>query len=431
MAPDEQMTIHERDKYLRMMQKRYGKAENKKEKSKLLDEMEAVTGNHRKQLIRKMKQPIERRTRSRERGKTYGPDVQAAVSVIAESVDWLCAERLTPNLGWLADHLAAHGELVLTPSVREKLDAISIATVGRVLRDRPRDRPRLPQRGPRRANRLARDIPATRIPWDEPEPGHFEVDLVHHAGPSASGLYIHSLQLIDVATGWSERVAVLGRSALVMEDGFKRSLARLPFAVKELHPDNGSEFLNDHLIRFFGETVTGAKLSRSRAWVKNDNRFVEQKNDTLIRAYLGHDRLDTVDQTNLLNQLYDHLWLFYNFFQPVMRLQEKVILPAVDGHFPRVKRRFDDARTPFDRLCATDALSAAQQTHWRAIRDQTNLCQLRLLIYDLIDQLFVLPLSQPDERQNVYLTLFDPPDSMKGDVASSVTLSNERTITLR
>lgn len=429
MAPDERMTIDERDKYLRTMQKRYRKAKSKKGKSQLLDEMEAVTGQHRKHLIRKMKGPIMRQPRQRERGKTYGPDVQAAVRVIAESVDWLCAERLTPNLGWLADHLVAHGELVLTPSVREKLETASISTVRRLLQDRRRERPRLPQRGPRRANRLAREIPATRIPWDETEPGHFEVDLVHHGGETVSGLYVHTLQLLDVATGWSERVAVLGRSYLVMEDGFKRIQARLPFTVKELHPDNGSEFLNDHLIRFFGETVTDAKLSRSRPWVKNDNRFVEQKNDTLVRAYLGHDRLDTVEQTNLLNELYDHLWLYYNFFQPVMRLQEKVILPAVDGHFPRVKRRFDDARTPFDRLCATDALSAPQQTHWRALRDQTNPRQLRRLIYDRLAQLFTLPLSDPDARQNVYLTLCDPPDSMKGDAASSVTLSSERTVT--
>jgi len=120
--------------------------------------------------------------------------------------------------------------------------------------------------------------------------------------------------MIDVATGWSERVALLGRSYLVMQDAFERIMARLPFPVREIHPDNGSEFLNHHLLRYFGQKLKGAKLTRSRPWQKNDNRFVEQKNDTLVRAYLGHERLDTAAQTQALNALYDQMWLYYNLF---------------------------------------------------------------------------------------------------------------------
>jgi len=122
-------------------------------------------------------------------------------------------------------------------------------------------------------------------------PGHFEVDSVHcqscrrhgHCGPSASGEYVHTLQMVDVATGWSERVAVLGRSYQVMRAGFERCLERLPFPVLEIHPDNGSEFFprrgpmgNHHLVRFFRDTVQGVELSRSRPYQKNDNRNVEQ-----------------------------------------------------------------------------------------------------------------------------------------------------------
>jgi IS30 family transposase len=142
-----------------------------------------------------------------------------------------------------------------------------------------------------------------RIPWDTREPGHFEVDLVHHCGASAHGEYVHTLQLIDVATGWSERTAVLGRSQAAMEAGFRTVLARLPFAIHELHPDNGSEFFNAHMLRFFGETITGLTLSRSRPYHKTDNRFVEQKNATLVRQYLGFVRLDTPEQLTLANQL--------------------------------------------------------------------------------------------------------------------------------
>jgi hypothetical protein len=288
MTIDEKMSVDERYKYLRMIQKRYKKADQAG-KSELLDEMEAVTGQHRKHLIRQMNGRIERQARQRQRGRTYGPEVTYALRVIAESLDHICAERLQPNLEWMTQHLAAHGEMVVSDDLLEKLGRVSISTVRRLLAGQPRDLPRLPRKGPEQANRLAREVPAERIAWDETEPGHFEVDLVHHCGVSASGHYVHTLQMVDVATGWSERVAVLGRSYRVIQDGFVRILARLPFAVLEIHPDNGSEFLNNHLVRFWKDTAKVEHLSRSRAWHKNDNRFVEQKNNTLVRAYLGYD----------------------------------------------------------------------------------------------------------------------------------------------
>jgi len=428
MTSDEKMSVDERYKYLRKMQKRYKKA-SLEGKSELLDEMEAVTGQHRKHLIRQMNRTIERQARQRERGRSYGPEVRYALRVIAESLDHICAERLQPNLVWMGKHLAEHGELQITPDLLDKLERVSLSTVRRLLAGQPRDLPRLPRKGPQQANRLARQVPAERIPWDEVEAGHFEVDLVHHCGVSASGHYVHTLQMIDVATGWSERVALLGRSYLVVRDGFKRALARLPFPVLEVHPDNGSEFLNHHLLRFWQDVARVERLSRSRAWQKNDNRFVEQKNDTLVRRYLGYDRLDTVEQTILLNQLYEKMGLFYNFFQPVMRLAEKIILPAHDGHPTRIKRHFDDAQTPFDRLCATDQLDPRQREQFETLRDQTNPRQLRQDIYAMLAQLFALPNAPDGSTQDVYLTLFDPPEFMKGDNGqlSPVTLSNDRT----
>ncbi len=407
MSANAEMTIDERYKYLKQMKKRYQKA-NREEKGRLLDEMEAVTGQHRKGLTRLMNSNLERQRRRREREREYGGDVGETVSIIAESMDWVCAERLQPNLGWMADHLMKHGELVISREVRDKLDTISISTLQRLLASIPKDRPRLPQRGPERANQLAKSIPAGRIDWHEQQPGHFEVDLVHHCGLSASGNYVHTLQMVDVATGWSERVALLGRSYRVMSDGFQRILARLPFSVLELHPDNGSEFLNNHLVRFWGQVIPGLRLSRSRAWHKNDNRFVEQKNDSLVRAYAGDERFDTVEQTILFNTLYDHLWLFYNFFQPVMRLEEKVILPTAAGHPSHIIRRFGDACTPFDRLLASRCLSADQTLRLQSLRDSTNPRQLRLQIYALLNQLFALPNAVPESTQDVYLTLFHP-----------------------
>jgi hypothetical protein len=252
-----------------------------------------------------------------------------------------------------------------------------------------------------------------RIPWDEKEPGHFEVDLVHHCGVSASGEYVHTLQMVDVATGWSECRAVLGRSYLVMKHAFGCILVRLPFAVREIHPDNGSEFLNHHLIRFWEEVVKGVQLSRSRPYRKNDNRFVEQKNSTQVRAYLGYDRLDTVAQTHAVNRFYDKMWLYYNFFQPVMRLKEKTII-RVPGQPTKIKRRFDQARTPLDRLCATSAISQERQQQLQILRDRTNPRRLRQELFDALDHIFTLPGAVPGVTEDVYQTLISHLNLTKG-----------------
>jgi len=431
MPNEEKMSISERRKYLRLIKKRYLKA-SKFERGSLLHEMEAITGLHRKSLIRLMSSSLERKRRRKQRGRTYGPEVDDALRVISDSFDHICAERLQPNLVWMATHLAQHGEIEASPHLLDQLSHISLSTVRRILTRIRQDEPRLPRKGPSQANRVARDIPMKRIPWNERQPGHFEVDAVHHCGISSSGHYVHTIQMVDVATGWSEQVATLGRSYRVMEDGFIRILARLPFPVLEIHPDNGSEFLNAHLVHFWKERVKGVILSRSRPFHKNDNRFVEQKNSTLVRAYLGLARFDTAAQTNAINQLYEKMWLYYNFFQPVMRLTEKTTAPwpSAQGQPSRIKRRFDQARTPFDRLCETDALSQEHKEQLRTLRDQVNPRQLRRDIYQSIDQIFLLPGAVPGQTEDVFETLSTPTQSQKGE-GIPVTLSFEGMASLR
>jgi hypothetical protein len=398
------MTIDERRKYLHPMQKRYRDAD-RQTREQLLDEMEHVAELHRKSLIRLMAGDLERKPRTQQRGRTYGRAVARAVQVIAESLDYPCAERLTPNLVWMASHLAAQGELQVTPKMLAQLGEISLSTVHRLSASWQRDSPRrLPRGGPERANQVLREVPMKRIAWDESQPGHFEVDLVHHCGPSASGDYVHTLQMIDVCTGWSERMAVLGRSYVVMQDAFRWLSCRLPFPVLEIHPDNGREFFNHHLLRFWKDRVQGVVLSRSRPYQKNDNRFVEQKNATLVRAYLGYDRLDTVEQTLALNRLYHHMWIYYNLFQPVLHQVEKTTLTLEDGS-TRIQRRHDRARTPFERLCETNALSPQRRAEIEALRDRTNPRPLRQEIYEAIPRLFAMPNAIPSQPQNVYDTL--------------------------
>jgi hypothetical protein len=382
MPAEDAMTIDERRKYLKRMWPRY-QAADRAGRGALLTEMEAVTSLHRKSLTRLLGGcTLDRRPSTRPRGQTYGPAVSQVIRVVWESLDYVCAERLTPALVPTAQHLARFGELTLTPALIEQLATISVSTVQRRLGSLPRTTPRLPRGGPEQANRVRQAIPMKRLPWSIAEPGAFEVDLVHHGGPSAAGDYVHTLQLVDIATGWSERVAVLGRSYQAMKAGFERVLDRLPFPVRELHPDNGSEFLNAHLVRFFGEAVKGVRLSRSRPYHKNDNRIVEQKNYTLVRMYLGYSRLDTPAQAQAVEDLYDEMWVYYNLFQPVLHLERKEV---VDG---RLKRTWDTATTPYQRVLATGMLPESERERLANLYRLTNPRALRRLITARLDRLW-------------------------------------------
>ena len=383
MPNNEKMSIDERRKYLKLVVPRYAKA-RRRERGELLTEMGEVTGLHRKSLIRLMNMPSLERTpkKPRLRRRRYGSAIADAVRVVWESLDYVCAERLTPVLRDTACQLAKWGELLLTSEVEKALGTISRATVQRLLERFQQDTPKLPRRKPQPPNRLLRDVPMERLSWKTESPGSFEVDLVHHCGAVVTGDYIHTLQMIDVATGWSERVAVLGRSQEAMVRGFRKVHERLPFPIKRLHPDNGSEFFNDHLIRYFGEEITGMRLSRSRPYRKNDNRFVEQKNSTLVRAYVGHDRLDTRAQCAALNALYDQLWLYYNLFQPVMHMIGKEVTNG------KLRRKHDKARTPYQRLLSTHILSPEGETRLAVLYYQTNPRQLRREIYKAVERLW-------------------------------------------
>ena len=382
MPSDDAMSVDERRKYLKLVAPRYAKA-GRAERSALVTEMAAVTGLHRKSLLRLVHGPtLERAPKGpRFRRRRYGAAVADVVRVVWESLDYVCAERLTPVLLSTAQQLAQWEELVLTPEVEAALRTISRATVQRRLRRLQQDNPKLPRRKPQPPNHLLRDVPMERLSWATACPGSFEADLVHHCGLVAAGEYVHTLQLVDIATGWSERVAVLGRSQAAMVEGFRRVQARLPFPITQLHPDNGSEFFNDHLVRYFGEEMTGLRLSRSRPYRKNDNRFVEQKNSTLVRAYVGYERLDSGGQCAALNALYDQLWVYYNLFQPVLHLVGKEV---VDG---KLRRKWDQAQTPYQRLLASRILSPEQEARLAALYAATNPRQLRKAIYQAVEQL--------------------------------------------
>jgi hypothetical protein len=402
MTTDDKMTIDEVYKYLRKMRPAYEKADQT-QKGRMLDDMERVTGRHRKSLIRLLRGSLERQPRQRQRGRTYQADFDDALRLIYKSYGRICAERLHPNLSDLAVQLTTHGELLLNESLQAQLATVGLTTVRERLRQFRQDEPLLPRTTPRSPNPFLQDIPMRRLPWDISTPGYFEVDLVHHCGASSHGEYVHTLQMIDVASGWSERVALLGRSYRVMEAGFRRILARLPFPLRGLHPDNGSEFFNQHMARFWA-AYPEIEISRSRPYHKNDNRSVEQKNSSLVRYYVGDIRLDTVAQTQALERLYQQLWLFNNCFQPALRLSSKETLAATDDHPGRIRRRYT-ARTSWQRICDAGVLNPEQRDLLQVRIDITNPRCLYQQIEAQLDTLFRLPTKTSEDPEDVFETL--------------------------
>ena len=402
MAINDDMTIDEVYKYLNKMRPMYIKA-NRTQKGQMLDEMVAITGRNRDYLSHILKKPLKRRPRQRQRTRTYQADFDRTLKIIYESYGRICPERLQPNLLQLAEQLASHDEITLTDKLKTQLGKVSLSTVRNHLRKLRQDDPWKPRRPPRKQNPLLQDIPMRRLPWNIDKPGYFEVDLVYHCGSSAHGEFVHTLQMIDVFSGWSERVAILGRSMLVVEDGFQRILKRVPFPILGLHPDNGSEFFNHHMLRFWKD-YPHIELSRSRPYHKNDNRFVEQKNSSLVRAYVGDIRLDTVAQSLALDKIYQRLWLFNNCFQPCLRLSTKKFIPENDDHPARIHRTYS-ALTPWQRLCNAGVLASDLHDLLRLRIDVTNPRVLQRQIHSDLDALFLLPCKSSDVPEDVFDTL--------------------------
>jgi hypothetical protein len=394
----EKMNSDERFKYLRMMQERYRKA-NRPGKSRLLDELQAMTGLHRKHLIACMQSPsLQRRKRNRERSRVYGPDVERVVALVADALDWIGAERLQAALVATAQHLEHFGHLTLPPELLTQLQAISVGTVRRMLQriGRPANAPPQVRRGRRPDSLVQALVPVGVIPWDEPEPGHFEADLVLHCAPDKEGLFVCSLQLVDVLTGWSERFAILGHDFDQMWQALQAFKERCPISVRELHTDNGSEFINRALVSQFGPEALNGQLTRGRVGYKNDNRFVEQKNSSLIRAYLGNLYLFSAAQRTLLDQLYEMMGCYYNLFQPVLRQTSRRAESGANG-VVRIVRTQDRAATPLERLLrAKPPLARETAARLQKLYQETDPLDLKRRIHRQLNEL--VQLAQQEAR---------------------------------
>lgn len=337
----------------------------------------------------------------RRRARVYGPEVVAVVRKLWGLLDYASGKRLAPALPALVEALERHGELVVGPEVRGKLLSISAATLDRVLAV---ERRKLALKGRARTKPgtlLRHQVPVrTFAEWDEEGPGFAELDLVAHDGGVARGEYIQTLDLTDVATGWTELAAVPTRAQVWVFEALKEVRARLPFPLLGIDSDNGGEFINNNLVAYCAkEQIT---FTRSRPYRKNDNCFVEQKNWSVVRRFVGYGRLEGAAALRTVRELYAVLRLFLNFFVPSMKLIAK------QRQGSRVRKHYDTARTPYERALASAtidrAIKRALHAQYRRLNPAEMMRRIRALQHRLLQLEARLPLARPVNR-----TLATPP----------------------
>jgi len=331
---------------MKSYRKRYTKAD-RKGRSELLDELCEVTGYHRKYAIALVGRPADEAlpgTERRRRGACYGAAVARALERIWEASGYPWSVRLkalVPQwLPWARRHMGG-----LTAEVQQALLTISPRQMDRLLAAK-RNRVRKRIYGHTKPGKLLKSqIPIRTDNWDVRAPGYLEIDLVSHCGPSASGEFVYSLNVTDIHSGWTETRAVLGRGERGVVAALEEIRSGLPFAMVAIDSDNGSEFINKHLVEWCA--VHAIRFTRSRPYKKNDNAHIEQKNWTHVRRIFGWDRYDTAGQCAAMNALYrGALYRMQNYFQPCVKLLEKTRVGS------KVRRRYDQARTPLERLRA-------------------------------------------------------------------------------
>jgi Integrase core domain len=378
------MDKRSREQYLESVREEYRQA-SRKQKTRLLNEARKRTRLNRKVLIRKLAHPPrgQRDRKHRARGGTYGAEVVTALAKLWELFDYPCGQRLVPALRSELGRLRALKEIRCSDTVAEKLERISPKTVDRLLA-----REKQVRRLRRNRNPAAHPLLYQRIPvkvaaeWDTSEVGNLQVDYVEHCGRSTGGEYVHTLSAVDIASSWWEGEAISSRSQQATKEGMEAIQGRVPFRVKEIHPDNDSGLINDLLWRYC--KGTGIKMSRSRPYKKNDNAWVEQRNWTHVRKVVGYQRLDTTGELRVLRELYQELRLYKNFFQPAMKLKAKV---RVGG---KIHRKYDVPQTPYQRLLESGQLRALAEKELRRTYESLNVAELRRKIERLKDRLFAL-----------------------------------------
>ena len=369
--------------YAATVRPRYATA-GRSEKSAILDEVCRVTGYHRKAAIRLLRRsPARPAATPRGRPRQYDLAIVPVLVTIWEASDRLCSKRLAPFLPDLVDALERHGELTLPVEVRAQLMQLSPATIDRLLAPTRQRQRRQPITQSAASAALKALVPVRTFgEWTDLTPGSCQADLVFHCGEQTAGFHLTTLVMIDVASGWTECRAVWGKGQQRVGGAIHAVHQRLPFPLRELHTDNGGEFVNNGLYPWCQRN--GIRFTRGRPYKKNDQAYVEQRNWLVVRRLVGYDRYSSQQAYTQLTVLYALLRLYLNFFQPLRKVSSKVR----DG--ARVTTRYDRAQTPYQRLLVSGALTPDAQAQLTETYQQVNPVELKTQIDRALETLWTL-----------------------------------------
>ena len=420
------LTMKEKQSVIQVLAPRYQRA-TKKEKQKMLDECCCLTGYNRcyaSYLLSHHDRPLRLSPRRALVGdasrhnrriykKVYDAKVHRALTQIWHLMDCICGKRLAAILRALIPILESHGEIQLDAQTRQKLMQISAATIDRLLAKEKAKFSLRSQSKTKPGSLLKHQIPIrTFADWDEARPGFVEIDLVGHDGGNGSGDYLQTLDVTDVCTAWTETQAVRNKAQVWVFAALKEIRGRLPFALLGIDSDNGSEFINAHLFGYCQDQhIT---FTRARSYRKNDNCYVEQKNYSVVRRAVGYLRYDTEGELAVLNELYQHLRLYTNYFQPVMKLLSKERIGS------KVRKKYDLPRTQFQRVLTSPQLEKDKKQRLKKEYARLNPAELKRQITRLQNELLELATKKESMKKKKPLQ----PKKEEADVAS---ISSQKT----
>jgi hypothetical protein len=384
-----QIKLTTRRELAEAISKRYRAAERSGKKL-ILDEFTKVTGYHRKHAIRVLTtqpavDPAQRRAASR----IYGEAVREALIVLWEAADRICGKRLKALLPQLIEAMERHQHLQLDQPVRTQLLAMSAATIDRQL-CAVREHAYGGRKNRTALNRVRKMVPVrTFADWGDVRPGYMEMDFVVHCGERAEGSFVHTLVLTDVASGWTECIALPVREQTLVVEGITGLRGKLPFPLLGLDTDNDSAFLNESLLTYCNDHKI--EFTRSRAYQKNDQAWVEQKNGAIVRKLIGYGRLEGLTATAALRRLYDCSRLYINFFQPSFKLKSKHREGA------RVHKTYYPPETPCRRLMEHEDISPETKETLRRTMEELDPVMLLKQIREAQDTVMALSQHRPPE----------------------------------
>ena len=374
------MTIQSKREYLAKIKDRYRHA-SLNGKTRILDEFCKVCGHHRKHAIRLLNQDGRKKRTKPGRPSKYGPIEIQVLESIWKSSGYPCSSRLVGMIPlWLSSYENEYG--VLEETVKTKVLDSKPRTLDDVLRATRKKHGIRGLSGTKPGTYLKNRIPLKISHKDVAEPGFFQSDTVAHCGGSLLGSFIWSLTLTDILTGWTENGAVWNKGQHGVHELLKKMENSLPFAIKGFHTDNGGEFVNHHLHRFYMNRDIPVEMTRGRPGKSNDNPHVEQKNYTHVRKLLGYQRIEEEPLVKDINELYEAANLLNNFFCTNRRLIFK------ERRGSKYYKKYDDPATPCQRLLASEYLSEPQKTHLIEVQINLDPYKLRRLIDAKLHRIF-------------------------------------------